>query len=92
MELKKEVFLRDDEGQYQDPYLDGEFMEAISEVYVAIQEAGYDPYDQLTGYVRTGNDRYITRHRNARTIVTEMETEQIRQYLKRYGHIYVVRK
>ena len=82
----------DDTGKYQDPTLDSVFMAAISEVYLAIQEAGYEPYDQLTGFVRTGNDQYITRRRNARKIVTEMDPEQIRQYLKRYGHMYVVRK
>jgi len=84
--------LNDDTGKYQDPTMDSVFMAAISEVYLAIQEAGYEPYDQLTGYVRTGNDQYITRRHNARKIVTEMDPEIIKQYLKRYGHIYVVRK
>ena len=82
----------DDTGKYQDPTLDSVFMAAISEVYLAIQEAGYEPYDQLTGFVRTGNDQYITRRRNARKIVSEMNPEMIKQYLKRYGHMYVVRK
>ena len=93
MEQKREELLLSDEtGKYKDPYLDSVFMAAISEIYLAIQEAGYEPYDQLTGYVRTGNDQYITRRHNARKIVTEMDPEQIRQYLKRYGHMYVVRK
>ena len=93
MEQKREEqLLRDETGKYHDPYLDSVFMAAISEVYLAIQEAGYEPYDQLTGYVRTGNDQYITRRRNARIIVTEMDPEMIKQYLKRYGHMYVVRK
>lgn len=93
MELKKEEqLIRDDTGKYQDPYLDNEFMAAMSEVYMALQEAGFEPFDQLTGYIRTGNDQYITRRHNARKIVTEMDPEMIRQYLKRYGHIYVVRR
>ena len=93
MEQKREEqLLRDETGKYQDPYLDSVFMAAISEVYLAIQEAGYEPYDQLTGYVRTGNDQYITRRHNVRKIVTEMDPEMIKQYLKRYGHMYVVRK
>ena len=93
MELKREEQLQQDQtGKYRDPYLDSVFMAAISEVYLAIQEAGYEPYDQLTGYIRTGNDQYITRCRNARKIVTEMDPEMIKQYLKRYGHMYVVRK
>ena len=93
MEAKREArLLRDDTAKYQDPSLDSAFMAAISEVYLAIEEAGYEPYDQLIGYVTTGNDQYITRRHNARKIVTEMDPEMIKQYLKRYGHMYVVRK
>ena len=93
MEQKREEqLIRDDTGKYQDPHLDNEFMAAMSEVYMALQEAGYEPFDQLTGYVRTGNDQYITRRHNARKIVTEMDPEMIKQYLKRYGYMYVVRK
>ena len=92
MEQKREEqLIRDDTGKYQDPHLDNEFMAAMSEVYMALQEAGYEPYDQLTGYIRTGNDQYITRRRNARKIVTEMDPEMIKLYLKRYGHMYVVK-
>ena len=93
MEQKREEqLIRDDTGKYQDPHLDNEFMAAMSEVYMALQEAGFEPFDQLTGYVRTGNDQYITRCHNARKIVTEMDPEMIKQYLKRYGHMYVVKK
>lgn len=93
MEEKREALLvTDDTGQYKDLHLDSVFMAAISEVYLALKEAGYEPYDQLTGYVRTGNDQYITRKRNARTIVTQMDPEMIKQYLKKYGKMYVVRK
>ena len=93
MEQKREEqLIRDDTGKYQDPHLDNEFLSAMSEVYMALQEAGFEPFDQLTGYVRTGNEQYITRRHNARKIVTEMDPEMIKQYLKRYGHMYVVRK
>lgn len=81
----------DDTGKYQDPTLDSVFMAAISEVYLAIQEAGYEPYDQLTGYVRTGNDQYITRKRNARKIVTEMDPEMIAQYLKKHRNRFLLK-
>lgn len=91
-EKREQQLLRDDTGKYQDPYLDSVFVAAISEVYLALQEAGFKPYDQLTGFIRTGNGQYITRHRNARKIVTEMDPEMIKQYLKSYGHMYVVRK
>ena len=93
MEQKKEEhLLTDDTAKYQDSYLDGIFMSTINDVCEAILEAGYEPFDQLTGYVRTGNDQYITRRHNARKIVTEMDIEDIWQYLKRYGHRCVTRK
>ena len=93
MEQKREEqLIRDDTGKYQDPHLDNEFLSAMSEVYMALQEAGFEPFDQLTGYVRTGNDQYITRRHNARKIVTEMDPEMIKQYLKRYGNMYIVMK
>ena len=93
MEQKREdQLLRDDTGKYQDPYLDNVFMAAINEVYLALQEAGFEPYEQLIGYIRTGNDQYITRRRNARKIVTELDSEMIKQYLRRYCHMYAVRK
>ena len=50
MELKREEqLIRDDTGKYQDQHLDNEFMAAMSGVYMALQEAGYEPFDQLTG-------------------------------------------
>jgi len=93
MERKREEQrIRDDTGKYQDPHLENEFMTALRDVYMALQEAGFEPFDQLTGYVRTGNEQYITRRHNARKIVTEMDPERIKRYLKRYGHMYAVRK
>lgn len=92
MEHKREEYLlNDDTAKYQDSNLDTIFMAAISVVCQTLQEARYDPFDQLTGYVTTGNDQFITRRHNARKIVTEMDPEMIKQYLKRYGHMYVVR-
>ncbi len=42
------------------------FDEAINIVIDALRKAGYDPYDQLYGYVSTGELSYITRQGNAR--------------------------
>lgn len=88
---REERLLADDTGMYKDPQLDSVFMAAISEVYLALKEAGFEPYDQLTGYIRTGNDLYITRRRNARKIVSELDPDMIKQYLKKYGTTYAVK-
>ena len=45
------------------------FDENINTVINALIKAGYDPYDQLYGYVSTGESAYITRQDNARALV-----------------------
>ena len=57
------------------------FRETISEIVSAIKEAGYDPYEQLVGYLKTGQEYYITRTRNARSLIKSLEREQIQQYV-----------
>lgn len=61
-----------------------EFLAEITKAIEALQSAGYDPYDQLYGYVVHGNDRYITRFGGAREIVTKMDIKDIRIFLKHY--------
>lgn len=39
----------------------------IKEVYKALEEKGYNPVDQLTGYLLSGDPTYITSHADART-------------------------
>ena len=46
--------------------MDTEFQTIIEEVIASIAASGFDPYDQLYGYVTTGRDEYITRRDNTR--------------------------
>ena len=62
--------------------MDNRFLENMKIVERAIREAGYDPYDQLYGYVQTGNSLYITRKNNARQIIVKMDPYMIRRYLQ----------
>ena len=57
------------------------FRETISEIVSAIKEAGYDPYEQLVGYLKTEQEYYITRTRNARTLIKTLEPERLQQYV-----------
>lgn len=50
----------------------------------ALQSAGYEPYNQLYGYVMHGNVQYITRHGGAREIVKNMDVKDINTFLKYY--------
>lgn len=61
------------------------FDEAISIVIDALRKAGYDPYDQLYGYVSTGIISYITRQGNAREIVAKLDMDDLRDFLNKNG-------
>lgn len=61
--------------------LDKEFGEQIAYIVGQIRSAGYDPYAQLTGFLRTHDDRYITRQGNSRKLIQELDVNLIRQYL-----------
>ena len=58
-----------------------QFYANIELVESAIQDAGYIPYDQLYGFLLTGNSSYITRMDNARSIAENLDRELLRQYL-----------
>lgn len=61
--------------------------EIIEYVYNALLEKGYDPVNQITGYILSGDPTYITSHNNARSIVIKMERDELleamlKEYLK----------
>ena len=58
------------------------FQETIDYIISVLKEAGYNPYEQLYAFVSTGNDSYITRKGNARTLVAELDREQIWNYIE----------
>ena len=64
---------------------DALFTQRIEDITAAIRESGMDPYAQLSGYLRTGNDAYITCRRDARAKIKVMDTARIRQYLDGAG-------
>ncbi len=59
----------------------------IKDVYLALKEKGYDPINQLVGYLTTGEASYISNYKNSRNEILEIERELIvafllEQYLK----------
>lgn len=55
----------------------------MEHIAAAIRAAGYEPYDQLYGYLKTGDATYITRSGNARQMIREISTEDLRCYLEK---------
>ena len=76
--------LSDHTERYRAAGLSLEFLGEIAKAVSALQSAGYEPYDQLYGYVMHGNDQYITRHGGAQEIVTKMDIKDIKIFLKHY--------
>lgn len=64
------------------------FDKNIAIVIDALEQAGYNPYDQLYGYVSTGETAYITRQGNARALVSEMDKDELRRFLKKMRKQY----
>lgn len=58
-----------------------DFEKQITLVIAALSDAGYDPYAQLTGFIQTGDETFITRRGNAREIIKTLEKDKISQYL-----------
>jgi uncharacterized protein (UPF0297 family) len=57
----------------------------LSEVYNALQEKGYNPINQLVGYIISGDPTYITNYNGARALVRKLERDDIlEEVLKSY--------
>lgn len=50
-------------------------------VYAALKEKGYNPINQLVGYLLSGDPAYITSHGNARTTIRQLERDELLEEL-----------
>lgn len=51
--------------------------ETLKEVYDALVEKGYNPINQIVGYILSGDPTYITSHKNARNIIRQIERDEL---------------
>ncbi len=59
--------------------------EIILSVFNALEEKGYDPVNQIIGYILSGDPTYITSHNNARSIICKIERDELlEELLKTY--------
>ncbi|MCR5418264.1 MAG: IreB family regulatory phosphoprotein [Lachnospiraceae bacterium] len=59
----------------------------LSTVYEALSEKGYNPVNQIVGYIMSGDPTYITSHNSARSLIMKVERdelveEMLRAYIK----------
>ncbi len=54
-------------------------------VHAALQERGYNPVNQIVGYLISGDPSYITSHQNARSVIQRLERDELlEELLKAY--------
>ena len=64
---------------------DQELRAALQEIYSALQEKGYNPVNQIVGYIMSGDPTYITSHKNARSMIMKVERDElVEELLKEY--------
>jgi uncharacterized protein (UPF0297 family) len=61
-------------------------------VYQALSEKGYNPVNQIVGYIMSGDPTYITSHNGARSLIMKMERdelveEMLKTYIKHNGWV-----
>lgn len=55
--------------------------EVLAKVYEALTEKGYNPINQMVGYIMSGDPTYITSHKNARSLIMKVERDEILEEL-----------
>ncbi len=65
--------------------------EVLSTVYEALTEKGYNPENQIVGYIMSGDPTYITSHKNARSLIMKVERDELVEELLR-EYIRVIRQ
>jgi len=61
-----------------------EAREIISTIYQALKEKGYNPINQIVGYILSGDPTYITSHNNARSIIRRLERDELLEEIVRF--------
>lgn len=58
--------------------------ETIMYVYHALQEKGYDPINQMIGYILSGDSSYVTSYKNARTVIRKYERDELLEEILKF--------
>lgn len=59
--------------------------DVLASVYSALSEKGYNPVNQIVGYIMSGDPTYITSHKGARAMIMKVERDElVEEMLKSY--------
>ena len=62
---------------------EAELRAVVQEVYAALQEKGYNPVNQLVGYILSEDPTYITTYKNARSLIRKVDRDDLLQAMVR---------
>ena len=63
---------------------DAEIHHILSTVYQALEEKGYNPINQIVGYILSEDPTYITNHMGARTLIRKIDRDELLQILVKH--------
>ena len=64
---------------------DQEIKDILTSVYNSLREKGYNPINQIVGYILSEDPTYITNHNNARALIRKLDRDELLQALvKKY--------
>ena len=58
--------------------------DVLEVIYRAMAEKGYNPVNQIVGYIMSGDPTYITSHKNARNLVMKIERDELVEEVLKY--------
>ena len=61
-----------------------EIRRILNDVYSALKEKGYNPINQLVGYILSEDPTYITTHNNARNLIRKIDRDLLLQTIVKY--------
>lgn len=56
----------------------------LSSVYASLKEKGYNPINQIVGYLLSEDPTYITNYQNARSLIRKIDRDELMQQLVRH--------
>ena len=61
-----------------------EIKQTLTIIYDALRQKGYNPINQIVGYIMSGDPTYITSHRNARSLIMKAERDELVEEMLKY--------
>ncbi|MBD8015773.1 IreB family regulatory phosphoprotein [Microbacterium sp. APC 3898] len=67
-----------------DESMEQDVKQVMLQVHAALEEKGYNPINQIVGYLLSGDPAYIPRHQDARNMIRKLERDEILEELVKF--------